>query len=215
MIQYSCMDLWDGFVSKNPTLIQAGLPMYLILGTGTAAKLVLYLYCKQFRGSDSIAALAEDHLNDVFSNCAAIVTATIAAHAHNYWWIDPIGETGLAVGKRLHPFRPRKNGGGLAGAILISLVILWRWVDITWQQVRQHVCKHISDGACHIQLITVRPSAGEEDCWIHSTSGIHTGSGDAGRCTQSPAACGLYQSLPFWGEYRAMQCCTIYFALFF
>ena len=97
VIQYSCMDLWDGFVSKSPTLIQAGLPMYLILGTGTAAKLVLYLYCKRFRGSDSIAALAEDHLNDVFSNIAAMVTASIAAHAHNLWWIDPIGERGLAM----------------------------------------------------------------------------------------------------------------------
>lgn len=36
------------------------------------------------------AALAEDHLNDVISNAAAMVTAAIAFHTP-YWWMDPIG----------------------------------------------------------------------------------------------------------------------------
>jgi len=65
--------------------------MYVILGSGTAAKLALYYYCKQFKDSDSIAALAEDHYNDVLSNVAAIVTASIAAHIRKWWWVDPAG----------------------------------------------------------------------------------------------------------------------------
>lgn len=36
------------------------------------------------------AALAEDHLNDVISNGAAIITAAIAFHTP-YWYMDPIG----------------------------------------------------------------------------------------------------------------------------
>ena len=93
VIQYCCLDLYRGLVLKETLLIQAPLLMYIILGSGTAAKLVLYYYCKQFQDSDSLAALAEDHLNDVLSNIAAIVTASIAAHIHKLWWIDPIGGT--------------------------------------------------------------------------------------------------------------------------
>ena len=91
VIQYSSSDLYRGFVLKDALVIQAPPLMYIILGSGTAAKIVLYYYCKQFKDSDSLAALAEDHLNDVLSNLAAIVTASIAAHIRKLWWIDPIG----------------------------------------------------------------------------------------------------------------------------
>jgi len=115
VIQYSCTDLWAGFVRGEVLNIEAPPLMYVILGSGTAAKLALYYYCKQFKDSDSIAALAEDHYNDVLSNVAAIVTASIAAHIRKWWWVDP------------------------AGAIVISLVILFRWVVITWDQVKKVV----------------------------------------------------------------------------
>lgn len=91
VIQYSVSDLWRGFATGDPFKIEAGLVMYVILGSGTAAKLLLFFYCKQFSGSDSVAALAEDHLNDVLSNLAAIATASIAAHVRKLWWTDPIG----------------------------------------------------------------------------------------------------------------------------
>lgn len=91
VIQYSCSDLYRGFALADPLIIQAPLIMYIILGSGTAAKLLLFYYCNQFKDSDSLAALAEDHFNDVLSNIAAIVTASIAAHIRRLWWIDPIG----------------------------------------------------------------------------------------------------------------------------
>lgn len=91
VIQYSCTDLYRGLALGDALVIQAPVLMYVILGSGTAAKLALYYYCKQFQDSDSLAALAEDHLNDVLSNIAAIVTASIAAHLRNLWWADPIG----------------------------------------------------------------------------------------------------------------------------
>jgi len=91
VIQYSCTDLWAGFVRGEVLNIEAPPLMYVILGSGTAAKLALYYYCKQFKDSDSIAALAEDHYNDVLSNVAAIVTASIAAHIRKWWWGDPAG----------------------------------------------------------------------------------------------------------------------------
>jgi len=37
-----------------------------VLGVGTLLKLLLYFYCVRLKGrSDSMGALAEDHINDV------------------------------------------------------------------------------------------------------------------------------------------------------
>ena len=58
-----------------------------------------------------MVALAEDHLNDIFSNVAAAATAVIAKGLEGAWWTDGVG------------------------AILISLYILWRWLDIAKGQV--------------------------------------------------------------------------------
>ena len=38
-----------------------------------------------------VAALAEDHFNDVISNSTAIATVLIAFHTVA-WWVDPSGE---------------------------------------------------------------------------------------------------------------------------
>lgn len=92
VIQYSVADLYKGFALHENINIEATLIMYITLGVGTAFKLSLYFYCLRFANvSDSVAALAEDHLNDVASNLAAIVTASIAGHVKRLWYVDPIG----------------------------------------------------------------------------------------------------------------------------
>ncbi len=54
--------------------------MFAILGAATLLKLGLYFLCVRLAGrSDSMVALAEDHLNDVFSNAGAIITAAVAS----------------------------------------------------------------------------------------------------------------------------------------
>ncbi len=53
----------------------------------TSVKTVLMLHSFH---SPSAAALAEDHFNDVLSNTAALITASIAFHT-SYWWMDPLG----------------------------------------------------------------------------------------------------------------------------
>lgn len=116
VIQYSCIDLYSGFTGNIPEL-EVGEDMYIILGLGIFMKLVLYLFCQYTNGlvrSDSLAALAEDHLNDVVSNIAAIATAAIAFNT-TAWYIDPIG------------------------AILISFVIIGRWLGVMAEQVRKVV----------------------------------------------------------------------------
>ncbi len=44
MIQYSCTDLWAGLVKGEGIKIEAPPLMYVILGSGTAAKMVLFYY---------------------------------------------------------------------------------------------------------------------------------------------------------------------------
>lgn len=116
VIQYSCVDLYEGFHGRLPYL-NVGVYMYLILGVGTVLKFILWVYCarvcKKYR-SDMLGALAEDHFNDVISNSAAIATASIAFNT-TAWWLDPIG------------------------AIVISVVIIGRWGGIMSEQVRKIV----------------------------------------------------------------------------
>lgn len=90
--------------------------MFAILGVATFLKLALYFFCVRLAArSDSMAALAEDHLNDVFSNAGAIVTAAVASVWEKGWWVDPVG------------------------AIIISLYIVYRWIDLCKGQVRSQL----------------------------------------------------------------------------
>lgn len=117
VIQYSAIDIANG-VQGDPPDVSAGVTVITILSLCIFFKIALYIYCKwaqKILESDLLEALAEDHINDVFSNSAAIVTLLIAANVSYLWWFDP------------------------SGAILISLVIIYRWMGIIWEQVKKIV----------------------------------------------------------------------------
>ncbi len=116
VIQYSIVDLVGGINGHLPYL-NVEMDMYVILGVGIFLKLFLWIYCQRISvelKSDMVGALAEDHFNDVLSNSAAIITAAIAYNT-SYWWMDPVG------------------------AVLISLVIIYRWGGIMAEQIRKIV----------------------------------------------------------------------------
>jgi divalent metal cation (Fe/Co/Zn/Cd) transporter len=117
IIQYSCTDLASGFSGKIPA-IHTDAVMYSILSIGIGLKLVLWIYCKYIyerTKSDTLGALAEDHLNDVMSNTAALIAVAVATARTDLWWFDPIG------------------------AIVISIVIMYRWFGIIQDQVKKLV----------------------------------------------------------------------------
>ena len=71
---------WPSAIAGKPPELHLGLVMFVILGAATLLKLGLYFFCVRLAGrSDSMVALAEDHLNDVFSNAGAIITAAVAS----------------------------------------------------------------------------------------------------------------------------------------
>lgn len=120
VVQAACLDLIQGLTGDIPVL-ENGFMVFFIMGLGIGAKLILYLFCSFANAgsngrtnSDQLGALAEDHLNDVMSNAAAIATLAIAIYTPA-WWSDPIG------------------------AILISVVIIYRWLDVMNEQVKKVV----------------------------------------------------------------------------
>eukprot|EP00611_Tribonema_gayanum_P030107 TRINITY_DN8260_c0_g1_i1.p1 TRINITY_DN8260_c0_g1~~TRINITY_DN8260_c0_g1_i1.p1 ORF type:complete len:350 (+),score=76.35 TRINITY_DN8260_c0_g1_i1:196-1245(+) len=117
VLQFAIEDLIHGLNGDVPS-IDANATLYVVLGGGTLAKFVLWWFCMMVRPRpDVLVALAEDHLNDVVSNVAAIATAAIAGEVAGAWWADP------------------------AGAIVISVWIMWRWSKLTLQQVGKIVGK--------------------------------------------------------------------------
>jgi cation diffusion facilitator family transporter len=117
VIQYAAQDLVEGFGGNKPTL-NIGAVDYIILSAAVTAKALLYMYCNylgNLENSDSMYALAEDHINDVVSNSVTIVAVSIAMEIKSVWWLDGIM------------------------AIVISLVIIIRWSMLIVEQVRKLV----------------------------------------------------------------------------
>lgn len=66
--------------------------MTALVVAGIASKALLCIYCRMaiaIEKSDQLEALAEDHLNDVFGNVGALVSAIIAVRIKYLWWLDP------------------------------------------------------------------------------------------------------------------------------
>ena len=110
----SVIDLVDGLYGNKPQL-DITIISYCILFGAIISKLFLFLYCYHINvkyPSDIVAALAEDHLNDVFSNIGAVAGVAIATLTIA-WWMDPVG------------------------AVLISIVIIYRWIFVIAEQVNK------------------------------------------------------------------------------
>lgn len=93
-------------LSNGESTPQVDAVAYAVLGTTIAMKGTLAFLCWKLRKhSASAGALATDHMNDVRTDIAAIITITLAHRFPSVWWLDP------------------------CTAIGISLVILWTWVQ--------------------------------------------------------------------------------------
>jgi cation diffusion facilitator family transporter len=117
VIQFSVIDLINGINGNIPKL-NADILVICLLGIGIFLKIFLYVFCtwaQKILDSDVLVALSEDHLNDVMSNSVAIGTVLIAVKVSNLWWFDPVG------------------------AIIISLIIIYRWACIMIEQVKKIV----------------------------------------------------------------------------
>ncbi|GLT91492.1 hypothetical protein SLE2022_093760 [Rubroshorea leprosula] len=65
-----------------------------IMVSVTIVKLILMVYCRQFK-NEIIRAYAQDHFFDVVTNSVGLATADLAIHFR--WWIDPTGAVIIAL----------------------------------------------------------------------------------------------------------------------
>ncbi|QDZ20221.1 cation efflux protein [Chloropicon primus] len=120
VIQSSVLTLWRGLVDKEPTFIHLDVVAYAVLGVATAAKIALFVFCSTMKEKSGAAlALTEDHLNDILSNCVALLTAALASNLPQVWWVDS------------------------AGGALISVYIIVRWIVVAME----HTDKLVGKGA--------------------------------------------------------------------
>ena len=85
-----------------------------LLGLTTLFKFVLYLWCRYMSkrmSNVTVEAVAQDHLNDVLSNSAALVAAICTQLTPALWLADP------------------------GGAIAISVYIIWSWAATGMEQL--------------------------------------------------------------------------------
>lgn len=114
VIQFSIVDIAKGINGQSLPL-KLDLLLYITIIMGIMTKLALYTICSHINltaRNDILLALAEDHFNDIISNSGAIVTAAIAFNT-SAWWFDP------------------------GGAVIISIVIIFRWARIMIDQVKK------------------------------------------------------------------------------
>lgn len=112
VIRESIGALVDGLAHHNRPALDASPVIFAILGGAVGLKVCLYFICVSMREySATMLALAEDHLNDIMSNLGAIFGVAIASQVPKIWYLDP------------------------AGAIAISLYIIYSWIRISKGQV--------------------------------------------------------------------------------
>jgi len=93
----SAATLWAGLQdakAARPPDVDAVSVLSLLAVVGT--KLVLYAMCAG-NDSHSVQALAEDHINDVYSNTVVLLAAWSSNHFGGLWWLDPVGAIGISL----------------------------------------------------------------------------------------------------------------------
>lgn len=114
VIRDSGVCLWDYWTTQTTHHVQMTVSDIAVLGSTILMKFVLYRWCaSKFEETQNVTveAVAQDHLNDVLSNSAAMVAALMTLLAASLWLADPIG------------------------AILISVYIIYSWFCTGMEQL--------------------------------------------------------------------------------
>jgi len=122
VVRSSGQELWDYFADEDseghPTVEMSPSTAALLVFV-VALKAVLWLVCSRMSSEDSVSldAIAMDNRNDVMSNSAALIACLLAHFRDSWWYADPIG------------------------AIIISIWIIWSWLQTALEQVEMLVGK--------------------------------------------------------------------------
>ena len=115
----------DLTAESHPVVTMDAATLALLIVT-IVVKIILYAYCRTFKGNASAHALAMDHLNDSFSNSMALITLIISVYA----WMH----------------------ADAVGAIVISVYIIYTWC----REGREHIMTLVGIAASpeHHNIVT-------------------------------------------------------------
>jgi len=109
----SVFTLYSIYVLRSPFVVEYSDWSLALLIVSIVLKLILFIYCRNFKASPSAMALAEDHRNDVLSNSTALCAVIVASTVSSAVWVDP------------------------AGGALISIYIIWSWYSIATEETNK------------------------------------------------------------------------------
>eukprot|EP00743_Colponemidia_sp_Colp-15_P008285 GILK01008993.1.p1 GENE.GILK01008993.1~~GILK01008993.1.p1 ORF type:complete len:407 (+),score=74.12 GILK01008993.1:47-1222(+) len=113
LILTSAQRLVTGFRDGVVPDLDLSMVNFLMLLGAMLTKLCLFLYCFALRKmNNGVAALAQDHFNDVVAFSFALTAVAITAKWSELWYADPLG------------------------GIFMSLYILYSWIQMGLEQVR-------------------------------------------------------------------------------
>ncbi|ETO23140.1 CDF transporter, membrane protein, partial [Reticulomyxa filosa] len=125
------------------------LDLVLMLCAIILIKFLLWLYCRQFRYSPIAHALAEDHMNDVCSNGAAVIAVAIASRVPSLGFMDAVG------------------------GIVISIYIIIRWYQIGSTEIKKLIGRSADDSS--IQEIRMCCETHSSDMSVDVVRAYHIG----------------------------------------
>jgi len=114
VIRDSSLVLWEWHATGAVRYVEIDMVDEALLGMTTFLKFLLYVWCQLMSkktNNVTVEAVAQDHLNDVLSNSAALVAAAATQITSALWLADP------------------------GGAILISIYIIYSWARTGMEQM--------------------------------------------------------------------------------
>lgn len=97
---------------SGPEEIDLSVAALSILGVNVVIKGILWIWCASIKGSSSVEALAYDHENDVVFTVASTLFPVVGNWL-GWNWLDPVG------------------------AILLSIYIIYEWMNVLLENVRR------------------------------------------------------------------------------
>lgn len=83
---------------KEPVPIKVDAVAYGVIGAVIAVKTLLWVLCFRLRHeSDSVAALASDHRNDVVTNSVTLAVLLLLGKYAGLWWLDAVAAMVLGM----------------------------------------------------------------------------------------------------------------------
>jgi cation diffusion facilitator family transporter len=94
-------------LSSGHALIDLRILSLILISVSIGVKVCLFLFCRLIKNSASVAALTQDHRNDIIVNSTGVGFALLGNYVK--WWLDPVGGMLIGLYIMINWFQTGKN----------------------------------------------------------------------------------------------------------